>query len=186
MDEETKEAMASGRPVNIWHIGSIGQMNPNATTVTNNYYGDQFAPKKESNNEDSDDEPPAEEWRNRSVEERIKLSILKMQKEDLFKKAYDYTWIMLFMNEVNKNKNNEDYEYKSLELPAFNSSQSFADYLKNTLQLKDTPSRSTIGERKNKTCKRFPWSFEDTSDVTETNRRNNIVRRFLALYTKGR
>ena len=186
MDEETKEAMASGRPVNIWHIGSIGQMNPNATTVTNNYYGDQFAPKKESNNEDSDDEPPAEEWNALDKDEKIKRTIQKMQKEDLFKNAYDYTWIMLFMNEVNDQKNNEDYKYKSLELPAFKSSQSFVDYLKNTLQLKDTPSRSTIGERQYKTGGRFPWNFEDASDVNETNRRNNIVKRFIAFYRTGK
>ena len=132
------------------------------------------------------DEPPAEEWNALDKDEKIKRTIQKMQKEDLFKNAYDYTWIMLFMNEVNDQKNNEDYKYKSLELPAFKSSQSFVDYLKNTLQLKDTPSRSTIGERQYKTGGRFPWNFEDASDVNETNRRNNIVKRFIAFYRTGK
>lgn len=44
-DDETREAMESGRPVNIFHIGSVGQMYPTATHVTNHFYGDQFAPK---------------------------------------------------------------------------------------------------------------------------------------------
>jgi hypothetical protein len=181
MDEETKEAMASGRPVNIWHIGSVGQMNPNATTVTNNYYGDQFAPQKESNDEEeSDDEPPAEEWKKLSVGEKVKRAIQKMQKERLMK-GYDYTWLMLIMNEAEDSNS----QYHSLGLPSFKSSQSFKDYLEKTLELKNIPSLSTIGERQYKTSGRFPWNFEDTSDVNETNRRNNIVNRFIAIYTKG-
>lgn len=48
MDEATKAALESGRPVTVFNIGSVGQMNPAATTVTNNYYGDQFAPKQET------------------------------------------------------------------------------------------------------------------------------------------
>lgn len=44
-DDETREAMESRRPVNIFHIGTVGQMYPTATHVTNNFYGDQFAPK---------------------------------------------------------------------------------------------------------------------------------------------
>jgi len=47
MDKEERDLIESGRPVQIFHIGSVGQMNPNATTVTNNYYGDQFVPKNE-------------------------------------------------------------------------------------------------------------------------------------------
>lgn len=44
-DDETRKAMESGHPVNIFHIGTVGQMYPTATHVTNNFYGDQFAPK---------------------------------------------------------------------------------------------------------------------------------------------
>ena len=38
--------MDSGRPVVIYNIGNVGQMNPSATTVNNIYYGDQFVPEE--------------------------------------------------------------------------------------------------------------------------------------------
>lgn len=131
--------------------------------------------------ETKDDEPPAEEWEKLSVDEKVKRAIQKMQEERLMK-GYDYTWLMLIMNEAEDSNS----QYHSLGLPSFKSSQSFKDYLEKTLELKNIPSLSTIGERQYKTGGKFPWSFEDTSDVNETNRRNKIVKRFLALYTKGR
>ena len=45
MDETTKAAMESGRPLTIFNIKEVHQLNPNATHITNNYYGDQFVPK---------------------------------------------------------------------------------------------------------------------------------------------
>ena len=45
MDEITKAAMESGRPLTIFHINEVHQLNPNATQITNHYYGDQFVPK---------------------------------------------------------------------------------------------------------------------------------------------
>ena len=45
MDETTKAAMESGRPLTIFHIKEVHQLNPNATHITNHYYGDQFVPK---------------------------------------------------------------------------------------------------------------------------------------------
>jgi len=48
MDKDEKDLIESGRTVQIFHIGSVGQMNPNATTVTNNYYGDQFVPQNDA------------------------------------------------------------------------------------------------------------------------------------------
>ncbi len=38
--------MESGRPVMVFNIGSVGQLNPNATEVHNVYYGDQFVPQE--------------------------------------------------------------------------------------------------------------------------------------------
>lgn len=46
MDETTKTAMESGRPLTIFNIGEVHQLNPNATQVVNHYYGDQFVPKE--------------------------------------------------------------------------------------------------------------------------------------------
>ena len=45
MDETTKAAMESGRPLTIFNIKEVHQLNPNATQITNHYYGDQFVPK---------------------------------------------------------------------------------------------------------------------------------------------
>ena len=45
MDETTKAAMESGRPLTIFNIHEVHQLNPNATQITNHYYGDQFVPK---------------------------------------------------------------------------------------------------------------------------------------------
>jgi hypothetical protein len=53
MDETTKTAMDSGRPLTIFHIGEVHQLNPNATQVVNHYYGDQFVPKDAQRNEPS-------------------------------------------------------------------------------------------------------------------------------------
>lgn len=136
--------------------------------------------------ETQDDEPPAKELNTLDRDEKIKRTILKMQEEGLFKNVYDYTWIMLFMNEVNKYKTNDDYKYKSLELPTFNSSQSFVNYLNNTLQLNNTPSRATIGNQQNNTNGTFPWTFTDTSDENENKRRNHIVTRFISCYNTGK
>ena len=46
MDETTKAAMESARPLTIFNIQEVHQLNPNATQVVNHYYGDQFVPKE--------------------------------------------------------------------------------------------------------------------------------------------
>ena len=127
------------------------------------------------------DEPASELVRDK----KIKQAILQMQEEKLFKKKYDYTWIMLFMKEVNKNKDNQDYKYKFLDLPTFNSSQSFVDYL-NTLGLSDLPSDKSINNKQNTTKGSFRWTFTDKDDEGEKNRRNYIVTRFISYYNTGK
>lgn len=44
IDETTKIAMESGRLLIVFHINEVHQLNPNATHVTNNYYGEEFVP----------------------------------------------------------------------------------------------------------------------------------------------
>ena len=56
MDETTKAAMESGRPLTIFNIKEVHQLNPNATHITNNYYGDKFMPKDNFRHENSDPE----------------------------------------------------------------------------------------------------------------------------------
>lgn len=53
MDETTQAAIESGRPLTIFNIREVHQLNPNATHVTNHYYGDQFVPKEVQRNEPS-------------------------------------------------------------------------------------------------------------------------------------
>ena len=118
-------------------------------------------------------------------DKKIKQAILQIQKEKLFKKKYDYTWIMLFMKEVNKNKNNEDYKYKYLDLPTFNSSQSFVEYLK-TLELSNLPSDKSINGKQNCTNGSFPWTFTDKTDESVKKNRNKIVSRFISYYNTGK
>ena len=135
--------------------------------------------------ETQEDEPPAEEWEKLSVDEKVKRSILKMQEEKKIKKK-DYTLLLQIMNEVNKHKGEEDYIYKSLDLPHFDNASRFVEYLSNTLNLNEVPSRSTIDDSKAKiNIGKFPWTYTD-ADTIETNRRNNIVKRFLAFYRKGK
>ena len=43
-NEATKTAMESGRLLIVFHINEVHQLNPNATHVTNNYYGEEFVP----------------------------------------------------------------------------------------------------------------------------------------------
>lgn len=44
MNEEIKAAMATDKPVMIFNIERVGQMNPSATIVNNHYWGDDFVP----------------------------------------------------------------------------------------------------------------------------------------------
>ena len=42
--EATKIAVESGKLLIIFNINEVHQLNPNATHVTNNYYGEEFVP----------------------------------------------------------------------------------------------------------------------------------------------
>ena len=44
LNEATKLAMESGKFLIVFNINEVHQLNPNATHVTNNYYGDEFIP----------------------------------------------------------------------------------------------------------------------------------------------
>ena len=43
-NEATKIAVESGKLLIIFNINEVHQLNPNATHVTNNYYGEEFVP----------------------------------------------------------------------------------------------------------------------------------------------
>lgn len=61
MNEETKAALESGRPVMVFNIRQVGQLNPSATKVSNTYYGDQFVPKEVRMAAGMEEDAPAQE-----------------------------------------------------------------------------------------------------------------------------
>lgn len=77
MDEATKHAIESDKPVMIFNIQSVGQMNPSATTVNNTYYGDQFVPKGQMNGKPT---KPAKDTRDSSLPKITRKSKQEQEK----------------------------------------------------------------------------------------------------------
>lgn len=103
---------------------------------------------------------------------RILHAIEVMQQEGLFRFKYDYAWLKVIMDSTEG-------------LPSFRSAQSFVDYLKE-LGVKDVPSESSISRYMDMARGQHPnWSFSDTKDERECQRRNLVASRFLSLYRKG-
>ena len=112
-----------------------------------------------------------------TVEERMKHALNCLEKEHLLVHKYDHAWIMRYINE---------HHLKELNL-FFISVNSYRDYLLAQMDQKRVASKSTLSEYSNYVSGRFPdWTFSDTNDSTECMRRTNIVRRFAAVFVKGR
>lgn len=107
-----------------------------------------------------------------ALETKISRAITVMQQEDLFKRAYDYVWVMLVMNQTDG-------------LPHFDSPSSFHSYLLH-IGVANIPSVPTLKKKAAVArCAHPSWKFSDTADVNETRRRNNVASRFLSLFRKG-
>lgn len=105
---------------------------------------------------------------NEGLDAKVYRAIEVMRKEAELKHLYDFTWLMMAMNEDD-------------ELPSFDTPTSFSDYLNKIGIKKGIPNRSTISKYYDKARGKFPyWTFDD-ADATETNRRNNVGKRFLKL-----
>ena len=112
-----------------------------------------------------------------SVAQRMKHALDILEKEHLLVHKYDHAWIMRYINE---------HHLKELNL-FFISVNSYRDYLLAQMDQKRVPGKSTLSEYSNYVEGRFPdWTFSDTNDSTECTRRTNIVRRFAAVFVKGR
>lgn len=93
--------------------------------------------------------------------------VSKMRAEGTLKHLYDYTWVMMLMNETNG-------------LPSFDTPTSFVDYMRQC-GVKSMPTRSNITKYYDKARGEFPnWTF-DGADGDEAIRRNNVGKRFLNL-----
>lgn len=114
------------------------------------------------------EEPPAQ-----TMEDKIRHAIRTMQQEGVLKHRYDYLWLMLALS------NEKD-------LPHFDTQKSFLQYLRTNIGLDDLPSESSLQKKYGETRGYFPnWTFHDTDDTLEVNRRINVGKRFLCLLRKG-
>lgn len=112
-----------------------------------------------------------------SVNERMKRALDGLKTEKLLVHKYDYIWIMHYINE---------HHLKEIDL-YFYSVNSYRDYIITQTGHLQVASISTLSQYSNYVDGRFPdWIFSDTNDSTERLRRINIVRRFAAVFVKGR
>ena len=105
---------------------------------------------------------------NGNLMSRMRRTIDTMRQEGELKHLYDYTWLMMAMNE-------------NCDLPSFDTPTSFREYLINIGIKKGIPNRSTISKYYDKARGQLPnWTFDD-ADGTEAIRRNNVGKHFLNL-----
>ena len=101
------------------------------------------------------------------MEQTISYAANTMRAEGELKHLYDYTWLMMLMNETDG-------------LPSFDTPTSYVDYMKQC-GVKSMPTRSNISKYYDKARGEFPnWKFAD-ADGQEAKRRNNVAKRFLNL-----
>lgn len=96
--------------------------------------------------------------------------IRTMVEEDVLKNKGDWGLLMTAMNQTDG-------------LPCFDTPSSFLTYLNDTLQLNDIelPSESSVSKMVRKMRGMFPdWTFTDTKDTTEVNRRINVGKRLVS------
>ncbi len=105
----------------------------------------------------------------------IEEAIRELQKNKVFRKPSDYTYIMQVINDRTVSG-----------APYFYTPDAFIDYLK-VLGIDKLPGRSTIYDMRKTISGEFPdWSFKDSSvDDVETLRRNNVARQFLSALFKA-
>ena len=129
----------------------------------NFYYGNEFADQARTAEAGADESSAAV-----SDNDIIKEVIQQLKAEKVIAHLYDYTWVMLAMNDTKG-------------LPSFDSPQSFVTFL-NTLGLDNLPSESSIKKKNEKVLGVFPDLTFIDADKTEGDRRVNVGKRFLNLY----
>lgn len=107
------------------------------------------------------------------VEYRMRQAVETLQKERVFKRPFDHTWILVVVQQGFADG-----------LKPFVSPQSYRDYLRE-IGVKSVPCRSTLSSAYKKVSGKWPnLAFSDTDDPKETLRRNNVGRRFLSAFKK--
>jgi len=106
---------------------------------------------------------------------RLYFAVREIAREGVLRHQYDYAWLYQVIQEN---------QLKGIE--RFQSVRSFL-LLLSAIGVEKIPSNSTISDRLANLRHRYPdWVFSDGSDAVETQRRNNVARRFLCLYIKGK
>lgn len=101
----------------------------------------------------------------------MKYAINTLRSNGVFRHVYDYTWIMMAVNQGLVE-----------DLDAFKSPQAFLDYL-TELGIDKLPTRFSISLAFSKTLDSYPnWTFIDVADACEILRRKNVVKQFLSAY----
>ena len=96
--------------------------------------------------------------------------VLKLHNENVLKKMGDWGLLMTAMNQTDG-------------LPCFDTPSSFVTYLSDSQQLEgiELPSESSVSKMVRKMRGMFPdWTFTDTNDTTEVNRRINVGKRLVS------
>lgn len=106
------------------------------------------------------------------VANSIKTAVDILKVEGVLKHLYDYTFVMQLMNETDG-------------MPHYDTPQSFLNHFKQ-LGIAPLPDASSINRILNKMLGKYPnWTFVG-KDKTETDRRNNVGRRYQNAYKYGK
>ena len=105
------------------------------------------------------------------IDRRFRYAIQNVIDEELIKFGYDWTWIELYCEGAIKNVQ-------------FGNPKSFLDYL-SMMGLESLPNRSTLSRKADVVKGEYPnWTFLDTNNSAEINRRKRVVGRFIFHYNK--
>ena len=105
------------------------------------------------------------------IDRRFRYAIQNVIDEELIKFGYDWTWIELYCEGAIKNVQ-------------FGNPKSFLDYL-SMMGLESLPNRSTLSRKADVVKGEYPnWTFLDTNNSAEINRRKRVVGRFIFYYNK--
>ena len=109
-----------------------------------------------------------------SANRLIADTINRMKTSGELKKMGDWGLLMIAMNQTD-------------DMPDFATPRSYVDYLSLELKIEGVPCESSISKMVAKTRGMFPnWTFTDTTDIMETNRRINVGKCFIAAVRKRR
>lgn len=125
-------------------------------------------------------EKPEKKDENLSIDIILKRAVEEIKKDKDFKYKYDYAFIMNIINETERLKLKG---LPTIDLPHFNTPQSFLIYL-DELGIYDLPKADSIKKKLSSIQNNIhPWTFRDEKgkDITETNRRNSVAKKFLSI-----